>query len=206
MTAGFASLLAEGRAVEEIELRSTFGFMAFHGGRLEVTTDRIARDAAERAGASYYGVLHTDDDPKHLPSTRFTPADSANLATFIEHVDVVVTVHGFGRRGMFSSLLLGGRNRELAHHVGRHIEHRLPGYRVITDLAEIPVRLRGLHDDNPVNLPRATGVQIELPPRVRGQGPLWWDHEGDLVPHTLALIDGLAEAALEWSSRDLPSG
>ena len=206
MTAAFASLLAEGRAVEEIELRSTFGFMAFHGGRLEVTTDRIARDAAERAGASYYGVLHTDDDPKHLPSTRFTPADSANLATFIEHVDVVVTVHGFGRRGMFSSLLLGGRNRELAHHVGRHIEHRLPGYRVITDLAEIPVRLRGLHDDNPVNLPRATGVQIELPPRVRGQGPLWWDHEGDLVPHTLALIDGLAEAALEWSSRDLPSG
>ncbi|MGA1551570.1 MAG: poly-gamma-glutamate hydrolase family protein, partial [Ilumatobacteraceae bacterium] len=66
MTAGLASLLAEGRAIEELELRSTFGFMAFHGGRLEVTTDRIARAAAEQAGASYYGVLHTDDDPTHV--------------------------------------------------------------------------------------------------------------------------------------------
>ena len=121
MTAGLASLLAEGRAFEELELRSTFGFMAFHGGRLEVTTDRIARAAAERAGASYYGVLHTDDDPTHVPSTRFKPAESANLTAFVDHVDVVVTVHGFGRRGMFSSLLLGGRNRDLAHHVGRHI-------------------------------------------------------------------------------------
>jgi phage replication-related protein YjqB (UPF0714/DUF867 family) len=75
---------------------------------------------------------------------------------------------------------------------------------VITDLEEIPLRLRGLHDDNPVNLPRDAGVQIELPPRVRGQGPLWWDHEGDLVPHTLALIEGLAEAASGWSPQHLP--
>ena len=206
MTAGLASLLSEGRAVEELELRSTFGFMAFHGGRLEVTTDRIARAAAERAGASYYGVLHTDEDPTHVPSTRFNPADSERLAAFIDHVDVVVTVHGFGRRGMFSSLLLGGRNRDLAHHVSRHIEHRLPGYRVITDLEEIPLRLRGLHDDNPVNLPRDAGVQIELPPRVRGQGPLWWDHEGDTVPHTEALITGLAAAASDWPTGVVPVG
>jgi len=55
-----------------------------------------------------------------------------------------------------------------------------------------------------VNLPRAAGVQIELPPRVRGQGPLWWDHEGDLVPHTLALIEGLADAASGWTAQHLP--
>ncbi|NBU56526.1 MAG: hypothetical protein EBS22_09960, partial [Acidimicrobiia bacterium] len=34
----------------------------------------------------------------------------------------------------------------------------------LADLAEIPVRLRGLHDRNPVNRPRLAGVQIELPP------------------------------------------
>ncbi|MGB0209687.1 MAG: poly-gamma-glutamate hydrolase family protein [Ilumatobacteraceae bacterium] len=206
MSDGLAQLLEAGRAVEELELRSTFGFMAFHGGRLEVTTDRIAREAAEISGSSYYGVLHTDPDPKHIPSTRFDPAESDRLSTFLDHVEIVVTVHGFGRRGMFSSLLLGGRNRDLAHHVGRHIDPLLPGYRIITDLAEIPVRLRGLHDRNPVNRPRLAGVQIELPPRVRGQGPLWWDHEGDTVPHTEALITGLAAAASDWPTGAVPVG
>jgi hypothetical protein len=43
-------------------------------------------------------------------------------------------------------------------------------------------------------------VQIELPPRARGSSPLWWDWEGDgLVPHTEALIAGLADAALAWN-------
>jgi len=43
-------------------------------------------------------------------------------------------------------------------------------------------------------------VQIELPPRVRGSSPLWWDWEGPgLTPHTESLIDGLAEAATSWN-------
>ena len=49
---------------------------------------------------------------------------------------------------------------------------------------------------NPVNLPPGGGVQLELPPRVRGTSPLWWDWEGPgLTPHTEPLVEGLAAAA-----------
>jgi hypothetical protein len=59
-----------------------------------------------------------------------------------------------------------------------------------------------MHPRNPVNLPRSAGVQIELPPRVRGSSPLWWDWEHGVTPHTEALIDGLAAAATAWASKD----
>ncbi len=111
----------------------------------------------------------------------------------------MITIHGFGRRGLFTSLLLGGRNRELAEHVGDRLRDRLPAYAILTDLEAIPRELRGLHDTNPVNLPRRQGVQIELPPRVRGSSALWADWEGPgLTPHTEALVDGLVAAATTW--------
>lgn len=194
----FAELLAMEGVEEELSLRSTFGFMAFHGGGLEAVTDTIARAAAEKADASYYGVIHPKDDPPHLPSTRFQPTESTAMQTFFDHVDVVVTIHGFGRRGLFTSLLLGGTNRDLASHIAAKLRPRLPAYRLIDDVDAIPKNLRGLHPDNPVNLPRHGGVQIELPPRVRGSSPLWWDWEGGLTPHTEELIKGLAESATSW--------
>jgi hypothetical protein len=44
-------------------------------------------------------------------------------------------------------------------------------------------------------------VQIELPPRVRGASPLWWDWEGPhLTPHTQSLIDGLVRAVHTWNA------
>ena len=136
----------------------------------------------------------------HPLAQRVTPADSPALAEFLEHVDVVITIHGFGRRGLFTSLLLGGRNRELAEHVGGHLRAVLPAYSILTDLDAIPRELRGLHATNPVNLPRRCGVQIELPPRVRGSSMLWADWEGPgLTPHTEALIGGLVAAATSWS-------
>lgn len=191
----FAELLARPDVVEECELRGSFGFMAYHGGGLEDMTDVIARAAAGRSGASYYGVLHPADDPVHLPSIDVTPDQSRVLAAFIDHVDVVITVHGFGRRTLLTSLLVGGGNRPLAAHVATHLRIALPAYDVIDDMASIPADLRGVHPSNPVNLPRGGGVQVELPPRVRGSSPLWWDWEGGLVPHTESLIDALAEAA-----------
>ena len=79
---------------------------------------------------------------------------------------------------------------------------KVPGHHVVCDLDAIPRELRGLHPDNPVNLPRDRGVQIELPPRVRGSSPLWWDWEGPgLTPHTESLIAGLADAATSWPAR-----
>ncbi|MCX6540329.1 MAG: poly-gamma-glutamate hydrolase family protein [Actinobacteria bacterium] len=193
-------LLAHPGVREVCELRSRFGFMAFHGGSLEEMTDVIAAAAAERSGASYYGVLQPDDLQWHIPSHKVSPAASPALASFVEHVDVVITVHGYGRQGLFTSLLLGGRNRDLAEHVGSHLQAHLPAYDIRTQLDSIPIDLRGQHQDNPVNLPPNQGVQIELPPRVRGSSPLWWDWEGPgHTPHTEALIVALAAAANSWS-------
>ncbi|HWM21242.1 MAG TPA: poly-gamma-glutamate hydrolase family protein [Ilumatobacteraceae bacterium] len=205
---GFDELLALPGVEEHCELRSAFGFMAYHGGALEEATDVVARAAAEQAGASYYGVHQPDGMRHHIPSTKIRPQASEPLARFIGHVDVVVTIHGYGRRGYFTALLLGGRNRRLADHVAGHLRPRLPAYDIITDVERIPPDLRGMHAANPVNLPRSGGVQIELPPRARGSSPLWWDWEGGLVPHTEALIAGLADAAITWSSTSSasPSG
>lgn len=196
--AGFAELLALPGVEEHVALRSRFGFMAYHGGALEAMTDVIAALAAERSGASYYGVHQPPGMRWHLPSTQVDPVVSDALAAFVDHVDVVVTVHGFGRRGFFTSLLLGGRNRDLADHLGTQLRSHLPAYDVVTDLERIPPGLRGLHDRNPVNLPTGGGVQLELPPRVRGSSPLWWDWERGLTPHTEALVAALVATARTW--------
>jgi phage replication-related protein YjqB (UPF0714/DUF867 family) len=195
----FATLLQMPGVREVSELRGRVGFMAYHGGALEAMTDIIATRAAERSGASLYAVIQPDGMREHLPSIQVRPAESEQLATFIEHVDIVVTVHGYGRRGLFSSLLLGGGNRVFAEHVGDSLRRTLPAYDIRTEVDAIPEPLRGLHRHNPVNLPRDGGVQIELPPRVRGSSPLWWDWEGPgLTPHTESLIDGLVDAATTW--------
>jgi phage replication-related protein YjqB (UPF0714/DUF867 family) len=200
----FDELLAHPGVEEISRLDSTFGFMAFHGGSLEQRTDEIALAAAERAGASVYAVVQPPGFRWHLPSTQIDPAHSPLLAAFLDHVDVAVAVHGFGRQDMFTTLLVGGRNRDLGRHVGRHLRATLPGYEIAGALDRIPRELRGLHPENPVNRPRQGGVQLELPPRVRGLGPCWSDfraEHGDdvLPPHTEALITGLAAAALSWS-------
>jgi phage replication-related protein YjqB (UPF0714/DUF867 family) len=193
----FAQVLAMPGVREESELRGRVGFMAYHGGGLEATTDVIARSAVERCGASYYGVVHPPDWDLHVPSTRIHPDASPSLAAFLDHVDTVITIHGFGRRPLLTSLLLGGRNRALAGHLAGHLRRGLPAYDIVDDLDRIPKELRGLSERNPVNLPANAGVQIELPPRVRGSSPLWWDWEHGLVPHTEALIDSLAAAVLD---------
>ena len=101
--------------------------------------------------------------------------------------------------GMWTTVLLGGQNRELAEHLAEHLTPHLPDYTLETRLDQIPVELRGLHHRNPVNLPPGKGVQIELPPRIRGRGTKWVDWQGpDLVPHTVSLIDGLAAAIAAW--------
>lgn len=193
-----ADLLALPGVVEEVSLGSTFGFMAFHGGGLEEMTDRVAALAAELSGASLYVVLHPSAEV-HLPSIAFDPAQSAALASFLDHVHVVVTVHGYGREGMWTSLLAGGSNRRLAAHLAATVGSALPDYEVVDDLDAIPKELRGLHPGNPVNRPPDGGVQLELPPRVRGTSPLSPPPGRDgLSPPTTALAVALARTALTW--------
>lgn len=178
------------------------GFMAYHGGQLEKVTDVIARTAAEQSGMSYYGVLQSDNDNVvHLPSKTVSVDDSPMLAEFVDHVDTVITIHGFGRKRLWHALLLGGQNRDLAAHVALHLRRRLPDYEIVDDVASLPKPLAGMHPLNPVNLPRAQGVQIELPPTVRWnrKGRHWSDlGSAGRAPQVQALIGGLTEAAQAW--------
>jgi phage replication-related protein YjqB (UPF0714/DUF867 family) len=188
----FEELLAHPGVEEVCEIGSPFGFMAFHGGNLEAVTDVIATRAAEASGASLYAVIQPPGLRWHIPSTRIDPTRSARLAMFLAHVDVAVAVHGYGAEGFWTTLLLGGSNRGLATHIAAHLRPRLDGFDVVDDLDAIPVRLRGVHPDNPVNRPADGGVQLELPPRVRGTTPLSRPEYLDGV------IEGLAAAAEAW--------
>ena len=143
---------------------------------------------------------HAGCEPDDIVA-RFVRDESARLAEFLDHVDIAVSLHGYGRIGRATQLLAGGGNRVLATHLADHVE--LPGYHVVTDLDEIPPELRGLHPQNPVNQTRYGGTQLELPIRVRGispRSPLPGDDR--LSPVTSDLVQGLAAAARSWK---LPS-
>lgn len=200
----FSELLAKPGVIEVSDLRSRFGFCAFHGGNLERVTEQIASEAAARSGSSFYGVIQPKGMRHHIPSALVSPDESLALKAFIEHCDVVVAIHGYGRRGHFTSLLCGGGNRELAGHVATHVRAAVPAYNTIDDIDKIPKALRGLHPDNPCNLTSLGGVQLELPPRVRGLSPLarYWPanaKRNKRFPHVNHLIEGLAAAAAGWS-------
>ena len=195
-----SELLTDPGVTEEIALRSRFGFMAIHGGGLEQMTDVIAERAADAAGASLYMVRHPDHYPHHLSSALYRAAESARLAEFLGHVDVAVSLHGYGRIGRSTQLLAGGRNRALAEHLAHHVE--VPGYQVVTDIDAIPHELRGLHPDNPVNRVRGGGTQLELTPRVRGISPRsQLPGDDGLSPATSSLVQGLVATAHSWELR-----
>jgi phage replication-related protein YjqB (UPF0714/DUF867 family) len=166
----FLDLLRAPGVEEVLELGSPFGLLAFHGG-LEGGTVEIASEAADRTGASLYMVVQPPDLRWHVPSHRVTADASPALARFLDHVQVAVALHGYGRRPRPVDLLLGGRNRDLAAALGRQLRIALPGYRIVDDIDAVPAEMRGLHPTNPVNRPVHGGVQLELPPRVRGAWP-----------------------------------
>ena len=191
------SLLETSDAYEELEIRSKVGLMAYHGGTLEKATDAIARETAELCDASYYGLIQTNDDPLHFPSTKLFDYGSENLNVFFQHVRVVITIHGYGREHLFHSVLLGGRNRALASHLASFLKMALPDYSFENDLEQIPKELRGLHPKNPVNIPALTGVQVELPPTLRWNREEWgWSDNGGIgrAKHVDDIIVSLSKA------------
>ena len=184
--------------------------MAYHGGNLERSTDAVAAEVARRTGSSYYGVLQSPPLRKHVASTHFDPDHSAALRSFLDHVEVVVTIHGYGRRRLWRTVLLGGRNRGLAAHLASHLRAGLRRrYHVLDDLEAIPRELRGQHPRNPVNRPEQKGVQIELPPSIRWNRRAWgWsDHQGTpRAPDVDQLIDCLATAVTSWDPTSAEAG
>jgi phage replication-related protein YjqB (UPF0714/DUF867 family) len=209
-----AELLTMPGVREECILRSPIGFMALHGGSQDRGTDQIAWRAAEDAGASCYAIVQPPDLRVHLTSRLHDPDHSARLRTFLAHVDVAISLHGFGREGFalwcdpdiglvvepygpklrgkqtgpLRGIIVGGLNAPLLDAARTLFHARFPGYHV----ADERVRL-GFHPDNPVNLPSAQGVQVELPPGLRGIG----DFGETLVPRQDGIVSELVAALVE---------
>lgn len=213
-----AELLALPGVEEECVLRSAVGFMALHGGSQDRGTHEIASRAAEGAGASYYAIVQPRGSRVHLTSRRHDPDHSERLTAFLQHVEVAISVHGFGRdafafsvdharglviepygpalrgrqTGPLRGIILGGRNTALLEAARRLFRDRFPGYRV----ADERVRL-GFHPDNPVNLASRQGVQIELPPGLRGIG----DFGEELEPSEDGVVTDVIAALVELADR-----
>jgi phage replication-related protein YjqB (UPF0714/DUF867 family) len=213
-----AELLSIPGMREECILRSHVGFMALHGGWQDRGTAQIAERAAEQAGASYYAIVHPSGLRVHLTSRLYDPDHSAPLRAFLRHVDIAISVHGFGRDGFslfldperglvvepygpairgrqtgpLRGIIVGGMNVELLGAARRLFQRRFAGYHV----ADERVRL-GFHPDNPVNLPLAHGVQVELPPGLRGIG----DFGEILVPRQDGVVSDVVAALVDLATR-----
>jgi phage replication-related protein YjqB (UPF0714/DUF867 family) len=107
------------------------------------------------------------------------------LAAYLAHVEVSVSIHGFGRPGMESTVLVGGRHRVLAARVGAAL--RKIGVEAVDELSEIPRTLRGVHPDNPVNRAGAGGVQLELGSALRSA-----EHRDRLIGAIAPVIEDVA--------------
>jgi phage replication-related protein YjqB (UPF0714/DUF867 family) len=199
---------------ETCDLRSTVGFMALHGGSQDRGTDQIARRAAALCGASYYAIVQPEWLRVHLTSRLHDPEHSAAFRRFLAHVRVAISVHGFGRDGFalwvdpargvviepygpalrngqneaLTGIIVGGLHAGLVRQARTLLGARCPGFHVADE------RLRlGFHPRNPVNLPPEKGVQIELPPGLRGIGP----YGERLTPDEAEVPSGLISALVE---------
>lgn len=161
MTRSLQELLQDEEVREAAAIQGPLGLMALHGG-IEPPTFRIARTVADSVGASLYAVVQPEDrdDVGHLTSTRYDRSESVLLDAFLDRVRVVLSVHGMNRRDMNDKIALGGTNRPLAARLAEAM--RRAGIEAIDDLRGIPRYLRGSHPDNPVNIPRDGGVQLEI--------------------------------------------
>ncbi|MDH3247767.1 MAG: poly-gamma-glutamate hydrolase family protein [Acidimicrobiia bacterium] len=178
----FDHLLAHPEVSEHLRLASNVGVMALHGG-IEKETDGIAAEIASRTGASLYLVHQSERLRWHVPSIQYDPGASEQLASFLDHIDVAVSVHGFGRRHLKRTVLVGGASDGLADEMSQRLRDTTT-LNVLTG-DEIPPGLKGRHPANPVNLPRGGGVQLEL------------SHSCRHAPHVRPLIDAIAGFVLD---------
>jgi phage replication-related protein YjqB (UPF0714/DUF867 family) len=192
--------------------------MALHGGSQDRGTHEIASRAAAQSGASYYAIVQPADLRVHLTSRHHDPSQSQQMSAFLQHVEIAISVHGFGRdsfnfyvgprcapviepygpalrgrqTGPLRGIIVGGLNAALVDAACQLLGERLADYHAGSER----VRL-GFHSRNPVNLPAAHGVQIELPPALRGIGDLG-EH---LVPGQDGIVTEVVAALVELADR-----
>jgi phage replication-related protein YjqB (UPF0714/DUF867 family) len=112
-------------------------------------------------------VRQPEDLHWHIPSALVDPSRAPALNAFLDYVELVVSVHGYGRKDHANVVLIGGRNRRLAARAAAVLRTAVPSHRFVDDMHAIPRTLRGVHVDNPVNRTRGGGIQLELPPTLR---------------------------------------
>jgi phage replication-related protein YjqB (UPF0714/DUF867 family) len=109
--------------------------MALHGG-LEFGTRRLARSISHLIPVSLYTVVQPADLAWHRPSTSDDRTASPNLHRFLEHVRLVVSIHGYHRPELPDKILLGGTNRSLARALDAALT--VEGIPAVSNLAAIP--------------------------------------------------------------------
>jgi phage replication-related protein YjqB (UPF0714/DUF867 family) len=212
-----AELLSLPGVQEICELRSAVGLMALHGGSQDRGTHEIASRTAEQTGASYYAIVQPSGLRFHLTSRRHNPDDSDRFRAFLQHVEIAISIHGFGRDGFsltadpvggvviepygpallggqsgpLRGIIVGGRHTKLLAGARRLLHDRFTGYHV----ADERIRL-GFDPNNPVNLPSSHGVQVELPPGLRGIG----DFGDQLVPGEDEMVTKVITALVELTN------
>jgi phage replication-related protein YjqB (UPF0714/DUF867 family) len=167
------------------------GLLALHGSN-EGGTAELARSVAGRCDAT--SLVFTQPGvrkPVHIPSPRMAVQHCALLREFLDHVELVVSLHGHMRPATPRAIFLGGGNRPAARLLADELGALQPEFEAVTDLDAIPVALRGLHARNPVNLARRGGVQVELPLSARTLRSGWVPGVPDTPPPSVA--DALAK-------------
>lgn len=162
------------------------GLLALHAS-VEGGTGELADELAGRCGATSLVFRQCDGETVHIPSARMGAAPSALLRDFLAAVDVVVSLHGHLRPAAPRAIFLGGADRAAARLFAGGLEVLRPRFEPVSDLARIPVALRGVHPRNPVNQAGGRGVQVELPLLARTTSP----GGADTPPREVA--DALAE-------------
>ncbi len=162
----FDRLVARADVEEHVVLGSALGFLAVHGW-IEPGTETIARAAAARTGGSAYVVTQPQARGWHVSSHRIEVERVPRLAAFLDHVEVVVSVHGYHVPGAPDAILVGGGRRDLAADLAERLRARIDEMPVVDDIDRIPRSMRGVDPRNPVNRTRGGGVQLELPPSAR---------------------------------------
>ncbi|MFI8349322.1 poly-gamma-glutamate hydrolase family protein [Streptomyces sp. NPDC085596] len=157
-----------------LTLGAPVGLLALHGG-VEGGTAELATEVATRTGATLLTFTQPTGPPTHIPSTRMSPC--APLTTFLSHTTLTISLHGHNRRATPRTIYAGGSNRPAARVLAAALSDSAPAFSTITTLSDIPHPLRGLHPDNPVNLTRDGGVQLELPVLARTTHPAPTDPE-----------------------------
>ncbi len=177
--------------------RGKTGVFAVHGGGIEIGTEQIVRNTAERTSCSVYifsGRKKIGNNTLRISSIKFASLNRPLFSNILSHVERIVAIHGHNQNKR--EIYIGGKNLELRAKIAEALKKVLLDYRVVKFLHEIPNPVKGVYPNNFVNLPPEAGVQLELPRALREARKTtgWRRHEwSHLYGDSVRVADALVE-------------